>query len=190
MASAESEAAENPSVPARAKGQRFGAGLSGDRGQIVIRGRYPGTLDAALTGVMTLTERLYYTDSFLTEFEARVVAVSRKAGEMAVTLNRSAFYPTSGGQVFDTGCLQFPGTSDIQRIRVKGVAENEQTGNVLHIIEGNAQGLQPGALVRGTIDADRRRDHMQQHSGQHVLSAAFEQLYGFLTVSFQMGDER
>ena len=59
-----------------------------------------------------MTERLYYTDSFLTEFEARVVAVSREAGDTAVTLDRSAFYPTSGGQVFDTGWLEVPGTND------------------------------------------------------------------------------
>ena len=143
----------------------------------------------SLTGVITLTERLYYTDSFLTEFEARVVAVSREAGDTAVTLDRSAFYPTSGGQVFDTGWLELPGTSNLPRIRVKDVTEDEETGNVLHIVEGGAQGLQPGAIVRGAIDADRRQDHMQQHSGQHVLSAAFEKLYGFATVSFHMGDE-
>ena len=136
-----------------------------------------------------MTERLYYIDSFLNEFEARVVAVSREAGDVAVTLDRSAFYPTSGGQVFDTGWLDLPGTSDRQRIRVKDVAENEQTGDVLHMVEGGAGDLQPGALVHGTIDADRRRDHMQQHSGQHVLSAAFERLYGFPTVSFHMGEE-
>jgi alanyl-tRNA synthetase len=136
-----------------------------------------------------LTERLYYTDSFLTEFEARVVAVSREAEDIAVTLDRSAFYPTSGGQGFDTGWLELSGTTGLQRIRVKDVAENEQTGDVLHMVEGGAQDLQPGAAVRGTIDADRRRDHMQQHSGQHVLSAAFERLYGFSTVSFHMGDE-
>jgi alanyl-tRNA synthetase len=136
-----------------------------------------------------LTERLYYTDSFLTEFEARVVAVSREGRDTAVTLDRSAFYPSSGGQVFDTGWLELAGATDLQRIWVKEVSEDEQTGRVLHIVEGGADALQPGALVRGTIDADRRRDHMQQHSGQHVLSAAFEKLYGFPTVSFHMGDE-
>ncbi len=133
-----------------------------------------------------MTERLYYTDSFLTEFEARVVAVTHAAGYLAVTLNRSAFYPESGGQVFDTGWLDLSGTD---RVRVKEVTENEQTGDVLHIIEGTAEGLRRGEAVRGTIDADRRRDHMQQHSGQHVLSAAFEKLYRFPTVSFHMGEE-
>jgi alanyl-tRNA synthetase len=127
-----------------------------------------------------LTERLYYTDSFLHEFEARVLAVS---GE-AVTLDRSAFYPTSGGQVFDTGWLEANGS----RLRVKDVTEDEQTGDVLHIVEG-ADALQPGAVVHGTIDGERRLDHMQQHTGQHVLSEAFEKLYGFATVSFHMGEE-
>jgi alanyl-tRNA synthetase len=129
-----------------------------------------------------LTERLYYTDSFLHEFEARVVAVS---GE-AVTLDRSAFYPTSGGQVFDTGWLEANGSA---RVRVKEVTEDEQTGDVQHIVDGDARALQPGSSVRGTIDAGPRLDHMQQHSGQHVLSAAFEKLYDFATVSFHMGDE-
>jgi len=128
-----------------------------------------------------VTERLYYTDSFLSEFEARVDAVSNDA----VTLNRSAFYPTSGGQVFDTGWLE----ADSARMRVKEVVEDEQTGDVLHIVEGRGPALRPGSVVRGLIDAERRLDHMQQHSGQHVLSAAFERLYSFATVSFHMGEE-
>ena len=134
-------------------------------------------------GALPLTERLYYTDSFLHEFEAHVVAVSGGT----VTLDRSAFYPTSGGQVFDTGWLE---TKDSPRLRVKEVMEDEPTGDVLHVVEGDAaQALQPGATVHGTIDSERRLDHMQQHSGQHVLSAAFEKLYSFATVSFHMGEE-
>ena len=128
-----------------------------------------------------MTERLYYTDSFLHEFEARIVTVN---GE-AVILDRSAFYPTSGGQVFDTGWLE----ADSARVRVKEVVEDEQTGDVLHIVEGRGPALRPGSVVRGLIDAERRLDHMQQHSGQHVLSAAFEKLYSFPTVSFHMGEE-
>ncbi len=127
-----------------------------------------------------MTERLYYSDSFLHEFEARTVAVRCDA----VTLDRSAFYPTSGGQVFDTGWLEVNGS----RLRVKQVTEDEQTGDVLHVME-SAHGLLAGAFVRGLIDAERRHDHMQQHTGQHVLSAAFEKLYGFSTISFHMGEE-
>ena len=128
-----------------------------------------------------MTERLYYTDSFSHQFEARVVAVSADI----VTLDRSAFYPTSGGQIFDTGWLEVNGC----RLRVKEVIENGQTGDVLHVVESAAETLQPGSIVRGAIDAERRLDHMQQHTGQHVLSAAFERLFGIATVSFHMGDE-
>jgi alanyl-tRNA synthetase len=128
-----------------------------------------------------VTERLYYTDSFVNVFEAHVLTVQ---GE-AVTLDRSAFYPASGGQVFDTGWLE----ADSVRLRVKEVAEDEQTGEVLHIVEIGNLALRPGSLVRGLIDAERRLDHMQQHSGQHVLSAALEKLYSFPTVSFHMGEE-
>ena len=133
-----------------------------------------------------MTDRLYYTDSFLHEFDARVVSVATDpTGRSRVTLDRSAFYPTSGGQVFDTGWLEIANA----RLLISEVTEDEQTDEILHILEGDDAAFQPGAAVRGVIDAVRRRDHMQQHSGQHVLSAAFEKLYSFATVSFHMGDE-
>jgi alanyl-tRNA synthetase len=138
---------------------------------------------------MSLTDRLYYNDSFLHEFDARVLSVTDAAGRTAVKLDRSAFYPASGGQNFDTGWLTLAEAADADPLRVTEVAEEEQTGEVLHIIEGDAARLQQGLAVRGAIDVERRRDHMQQHSGQHVLSAAFEKLYRFETVSFHMGDE-
>ena len=119
-----------------------------------------------------MTDRLYYNDSFLNEFEARVLAVAGASGGISVVLDRSAFYPTSGGQVFDTGWLEVAGdTNDAVRLRVREVAEDERTGDVLHMVECESSSLQAGAVVRGVIDAERRRDHMQQHSGQHVLSA-------------------
>ncbi|MGA2905534.1 MAG: DHHA1 domain-containing protein [Candidatus Korobacteraceae bacterium] len=137
-----------------------------------------------------MTDRLYYTDSFRNEFEARVLAVAGASGGIAVTLDRSAFYPTSGGQVFDTGWLEvIVNANGAVRLPVRDVTEDEQTGDVLHIVEGDSSALRAGDVVRGTIDAERRRDHMQQHSGQHVLSVAFEKLDGFATVSFHMGDE-
>ena len=133
-----------------------------------------------------MTDRLYYTDSFLHEFDARVVSVATDpTGRSRVTLDRSAFYPTSGGQVFDTGWLEIANA----RLLISEVTEDEQTDEILHILEGDDAAFQPGATVRGVIDAVRRRDHVQQHSGQHVLSAAFEKLYSFATVSFHMGDE-
>jgi alanyl-tRNA synthetase len=131
------------------------------------------------------TERLYYNDPSLLEFDATVSVVQTRDGGMLVCLDRSAFYPTSGGQNFDIGFLELDGN----RVRVIDVQDDEQTGQVLHIVDLPADWLQPGALVRGTIDVNRRRDHMQQHSGQHVLSAALERLYDFATVSFHMGDD-
>ncbi len=136
-----------------------------------------------------MTERLYYTDSFLHEFEGRVRSVTNSSGRTAVILDRSAFYPASGGQTFDTGWLELPDTENGSRLRVHEVVEDEHTGDVLHVVDTHPTMLQPGAVVRGAIDPERRRDHMQQHSGQHVLSAAFEKLYNFVTVSFHMGDE-
>jgi alanyl-tRNA synthetase len=135
-----------------------------------------------------LTDRLYYNDSFLHDFEARVVSVANDAGRTAVILDRSAFYPTSGGQIFDRGWIAF-GDGDQSCLGVTEVTENEQTGEVVHFLEAEAGSLKAGTAVRGAIDAARRRDHMQQHSGQHVLSAAFEKLFSLATVSFHMGDE-
>ncbi len=134
-----------------------------------------------------MTERLYYTDSALLEFDATVTAVEEQDDQALVSLDRSAFYPTSGGQNFDTG--EIFGIANGSRVRVIDVQEQEQTGNILHRIECPPGWLRAGVPVRGEVDAVRRRDHMQQHSGQHVLSAAFERLYSFPTVSFHMGDD-
>jgi alanyl-tRNA synthetase len=133
-----------------------------------------------------MTQRLYYTDSFLYEFDAEVVNVNQANPRPAITLDRTAFYPTSGGQIFDTGWL-LPERTDGRKLRVVEVAEGED-GSVVHFIEA-AGGLEPGTRVHGIIDAGRRRHHMQQHSGQHVLSAAFVRLFNVPTVSFHMGIE-
>jgi alanyl-tRNA synthetase len=135
-----------------------------------------------------MTERLYYHDSFLYDFEAEVREVL-DSPRLAVVLDRSAFYPTSGGQVFDTGTI----TTDAgAKLRVAEVADAED-GRVVHYIEAERDfdkaALKPGNRVRGQIDVTRRRDHMQQHSGQHVLSAAFIRLFNIPTVSFHMADE-
>ena len=130
-----------------------------------------------------MTERLYYHDSFLYSFDAEVSEVPGTA-RAGVILDRTAFYPTSGGQVFDTGWI----TAGDAKIRVSEVADMED-GRVVHYLEAPAKDLAPGMRVRGEIDATRRRDHMQQHSGQHVLSAAFVRLFNMPTVSFHMGDD-
>jgi alanyl-tRNA synthetase len=135
-----------------------------------------------------MTEHLYYHDSFLHEFDAEVldlVSVANSDSRCAVILDRTAFYPTSGGQVFDTGWLLPSDGSN--RLRVTEVIEGD-VGQILHILD-NAGSIQKGSRIRGLIDVDRRRDHMQQHSGQHVLSAAFVRLFNLPTLSFHMGAE-
>ena len=137
-----------------------------------------------------MTERLYYHDSFLYEFEGEVTEVVPAAeinARHGVYLDRTAFYPTSGGQVHDTGWITAAGKSEAFRMRVAEVAETED-GRVVHYIEAD-KAPERGMRIRGLIDPARRRDHMQQHSGQHVLSAAFIKLFNMPTVSFHMGEE-
>jgi alanyl-tRNA synthetase len=129
-----------------------------------------------------MTDRLYYTDSYSAAFDATVVAVRPAEGRTHVVLDRSAFYPTSGGQPFDTGMLE--------SIRVVDVFENDEDHGVVHVLEHLVSGgrvPQAGDRVKGAVDWERRFDHMQQHTGQHVLSAAFDRLFGARTVSFHLG---
>jgi alanyl-tRNA synthetase len=135
-----------------------------------------------------LTDRLYYNDPSLLEFDATITSVANQDdGNALVALDRSAFYPTSGGQNFDTGVMY--ATSNGARVRVIDVQDDEQAGDILHLVECAPGFFKPGVPIRGEVDSARRRDHMQQHSGQHVLSAAFERLFNFATVSFHMGDD-
>jgi alanyl-tRNA synthetase len=133
-----------------------------------------------------MTDRLYYHDSFLYDFDAEVREVT-ETPRPALILDCTAFYPTSGGQVFDTGSL----TAGDSKIRITEVADLED-GRVVHYFEAEdstRHSFAPGTRVHGLIDATRRRDHMQQHSGQHVLSAAFIRLFDMHTVSFHMADD-
>jgi alanyl-tRNA synthetase len=126
---------------------------------------------------MNMTERLYYQDSHLTEFDARVLGVEDDgAGRFAVTLDRTAFYPTGGGQPCDTGTLG--------AARVVECIEEEAAGIVRHVVEGAAPAV--GARVAGRVDWARRLDHLQQHTGQHILSQAFVQLFDAPTRAFRM----
>jgi alanyl-tRNA synthetase len=127
------------------------------------------------------TDRLYYHDSFFYDFDAYVVEAFESNGRYAIVLDRTAFYPTSGGQVHDLGLL----TAADKQIPVTEVAD-EEDGRVLHFASAP---LVAGTQVHGSIDAARRLDHVQQHSGQHVLSAAFIRLFNMPTVSFHMGEE-
>jgi alanyl-tRNA synthetase len=120
-----------------------------------------------------MTERLYYNDSYLTEFRARVIDAS--PDRQRVYLDRTAFYPTSGGQPFDTG--------ELGGLRVLEVSD--EGDRIAHVL---AAAL-PETEVDGRIDRERRFDHMQQHTGQHLLSAVLIELFDAPTVSFHLGAE-
>ncbi|HEX6106521.1 MAG TPA: alanyl-tRNA editing protein [Gemmatimonadales bacterium] len=118
-----------------------------------------------------MTQRLYYTDAYLRTFDASVV--ERSEDGLRVYLDRTAFYPTSGGQPFDTGTLG--------GVRVLDVVDEHE--RVAHLVE---RPLSPGP-VAGAIDWPRRFDHMQQHTGQHLLSAVVADLFGYPTTSVHFG---
>jgi len=120
-----------------------------------------------------MTERLYYADSYLRDFAAHVVDAS--ADGRTVYLDRTAFYPTSGGQPFDTGSIS-------------GVAVVEVVDEEERIAHRLAEPLEAGA-VECSVDWARRFDHMQQHSGQHLLSAVFAELFHLKTMSFHLSAE-
>ena len=121
---------------------------------------------------MPATQRIYYIDSYLTKVESRVVTASDDG--LRVTLDRTHFYPTSGGQPHDLGLLN--------GIDVLDVVDDGET--ITHVL---ATPLRE-TIVQGEIAWPRRYDHMQQHTGQHLLSAVFEELFQIPTLSFRMGE--
>jgi alanyl-tRNA synthetase len=122
-----------------------------------------------------LSQRLYYDDPFQTEFAAQVVERLTVGQRPAVVLDQTCFYPESGGQPGDRGNLNGVAVLDTQ--------EREQDGAVVHVLAGPLE----AETVRGRVDWSRRLDHMQQHTGQHILSQAFQSLLGAETVGFHLG---
>ena len=123
-----------------------------------------------------MTRLLYYEDSSIREFEGTVLRSQERDGELWAELDQTAFYPGGGGQPPDRGLL---GGSTVRDTR-------EEEGRVWHRLEG---ALSDGARVRGTLDWARRFDHMQQHTGQHILSQAFLEVASAETRSFHLGEE-
>ena len=124
---------------------------------------------------MANTQRLFYDDAYRTQFDATVVEQLALEGKPAVVLDATCFYPTSGGQPHDTGTLD--GVPVMEVI--------EKGDRIVHVLTREL-GL---GVVHGVIDWERRFGHMQQHTGQHILSRAFEDLFGAATVSFHLGAE-
>ena len=125
------------------------------------------------------THRIYYDDSFARDFEAKVLTcepcVHGTTPAFEVVLDETALYPTSGGQPFDRGKLDDANVLDVR----------DEDDEIIHIVDRE---LQPGP-VHGCVDWPRRFDHMQQHTGQHLLSAMFQERFGRPTVSFHLGAE-
>lgn len=124
------------------------------------------------------TDRLYYSQQTLQSFDATVLRTEVRGDDLAVWLDRTAFYPTSGGQPHDLGTL-----GGLAIVSV----DDDEAGDVVHTVRGTT--LPSGAVVQGDIDWRRRHDHMQQHTGQHLLSAVIEHAHGAKTISFHLGTE-
>ena len=123
-----------------------------------------------------MTARLYYSDPYLRAFDTTVVEARDLGGQTGVVLAETAFYPTSGGQPHDTGRL---GEVRVVDVQVDG------DGEVVHVVSDELG----SGTVHGEIDWARRFDHMQQHTGQHILSQAFVESCGAETVGFHLGEE-
>lgn len=120
-----------------------------------------------------MTERLYYTDAYLTQFDANVV--ERGDGGRRIYLDRTAFYPTSGGQPFDLGSLGGVAVTDVV----------DEGARIAHLLAAPLD----TDRISGAVDWTRRFDHMQQHTGQHLLSAVIADLFGWPTVSVHFGSD-
>ena len=121
-------------------------------------------------------QKLYYADSHLREFTATVIGCEEVKGGYAVTLDATAFYPTGGGQNCDLGVLGLAHVLDVK----------EQGEDIIHLCDAP---LEVGGAVTGVIDWDRRFDHMQQHSGEHIVSGLVHGKYGYHNVGFHMGEQ-
>lgn len=125
-----------------------------------------------------MKELLYYQDSMMKQFEATIVSTGEQDGRPYIVLSNTAFYPTGGGQPHDTGTIAHYEVIDVEKV----------DGEIRHYIAGDSL----PALV-GTVQCElnwaRRFDHMQQHAGQHILTAAFVELFDLPTVSFHLGSE-
>lgn len=123
-----------------------------------------------------MTEKLYYSDSHIFEFTARVLSCEKRAGSYALSLDRTAFFPEGGGQSADTGYIGSVRVLDVQ----------EENGEILHF---TTEPIAPGAELACAVDKEQRLRRMQNHSGEHIFSGLTHSLYGLDNVGFHMGNE-
>ena len=130
-----------------------------------------------------MTQRLYYEDAYLQEFDAVVTSCEENGkGAFEIELDRSAFYPEGGGQSGDEGSL-VPAGSDL---KIQVADTQEKDGRILHIAD---QPLDPGTVIKGRIDFEKRFGRMQNHSGEHIVSGLVNSRYGYNNVGFHMGSD-
>jgi len=125
-----------------------------------------------------MTKKLFHTDSYKKKFQAKVINVQQKNDLIELILNQTCFYPEAGGQICDKGNISGFPVVDVQ----------ELDGNIIHYLKGDAR-FNPGMSVNGEIEWETRFDHMQQHTGQHILSSVLKELWQKETLSFHMGVE-
>ena len=125
-----------------------------------------------------MQSKLYYQDAYIQTFTAQVLKQEfDESGRYYLVLNQTAFYPTGGGQPHDTGLIAGRTVIDVEEVN----------GEIRHYLDAPIEVTD--SLVSCGIDWERRFDHMQQHAGQHILSAAFDHSFGYKTVGFHMGNE-
>ncbi|WP_455381699.1 alanyl-tRNA editing protein [Salinispira pacifica] len=126
-----------------------------------------------------MTEKLFYGDQYTTEFDANVVRVEEADGALSIILDRTFFYPEGGGQPADSGSIGDAAVVDVQK----------RGGEILHIVRKGSQRIRAGAVVHARVDWHRRHEYMQQHTGQHIISAALLLVGEHNTVSVHQGEE-
>ncbi len=129
-----------------------------------------------------MTEKLYDTDSYLSEFECKVISLYGDDNYIYIETDRTAFFPEGGGQTCDKGTLNEINVENVQII----------DGKILHFVKNsdeNAEKFQVGAVLKGKIDIKKRFSDMQQHSGEHIFSGIVNSLYSYNNVGFHLGSE-
>ena len=123
-----------------------------------------------------MTEKLYYENSYLFEFSAKVLSCRRLQKKFEVILDKTAFFPEGGGQPSDIGALNDAAVLDVQIVN----------GDIVHYTDS---ALEEGSIVTGVLDSERRHDFMRQHSGEHIVCGIAHKLYGCENVGFHLSEE-
>lgn len=134
---------------------------------------------------METFDELYYREPYAREFDARVTSCTAADEGFAIELDQTAFYPTGGGQPGDRGTLTVGSGEDALVVRVREAIPGKGAGEVIHLVDA---ALPVGASVHGSLDWTWRRDNMEAHTGEHIVSGIVHALFGYNNVGFHMGE--